>query len=151
MQRNKKPVLFVLLMALIVLVIFIAILTPESTENDKGNASKEKTTEKNKKTKDDGKTELDSKIDKLVWQYQEDAITLNSDLYNDHKKTKEEMKKENSRIFDEADEVKKDIRQDNEYKQLKQLEKDNDLTTREIIDFVEPYLDRITALNRYSE
>ncbi len=136
-----KKVLFLLLASFLVLV---------ACGNDSESEEKKKVSSEKKKPKSD-RTELDSKIDDLIWDEQKQAIDLNQNLYDDHKVSKDELKEENKRIFNVSEQIKKDVKQDKEYKHLKKLEKQDDLTDREILDFMHPYLNKISGLESYSE
>lgn len=136
-------VIIALLIAFVIMIVVIGMNT-ENTKT-KEEPKMEKQSEKNEDT------ELDTKIDKLISDERYSALDTNKIVYDNHQQTKVEMKEENDRIFKETDKVEKEIKKDDEYKNLKQLEKDDNLTSREILDFTKPYLDRISNLQQHSE
>ncbi|MGW7796834.1 hypothetical protein [Staphylococcus xylosus] len=154
MKNNKSigskivKILFITLASIITLVVIITVIGMNSQGNESESEEPKQETTSKEKNKD---TELDTKIDELISNERFSAIETNKIVYDNHQQTKEEMRKENDRIFEETDKVEKEIKKDDEYKKLKELEKDDNLTSREILDFTEPYLDRISNLQQYSE
>lgn len=115
-----------------------------NNKEDKSAKSEDKSSE----TKEDSRiTDLDYKIKKLLHETRMTEIKVNGNLYDDDVRTKEEMKKTSTAIFDETKQAEKDYKNDEEYKNLKKLALEDDLTNKEIIDFTEKYLDKIRSYN----
>lgn len=136
-------VLTIIFCVFFALIIVAILLTPDDEESS--NTSDEKTVETEEESR---VSDLNSKVERLLHETRMTEIEVNGNLYKDDVRTKEEMKKTSTAIFNETEKAEKEYKQDDEYKKLKQLAIEDDLTDKEIIDFTQKYLDKIRSFNK---
>ncbi|MEB7723439.1 hypothetical protein [Mammaliicoccus fleurettii] len=127
-----------------IFLISIFLVACSGNTEEETTSKKEDTAESEKESK---VSDLNSKVERLLHETRMTEIEVNGNLYNDDVRTKEEMKKTSTAIFDETEKAEKDYKKDDEYKKLKKLANEDDLTDKEIIDFTEKYLNKIRTFN----
>lgn len=133
----KKLLIPIFLLSLI-------LMACSNDSEDESTSNEDNTIESEKESKI---SDLNHKVERLLHETRMTEIKVNGNLYDDGTRTKEEMKNTSTAIFDETEKAEKDYKQDDEYKKLKKLAIEEDLTDKEIIDFTEKYLDKIRTYN----
>lgn len=110
----------------------------------KDNISQEQT---NKNTKND--KNLNIEIDRVVAEIQYQTLDIVNNMYEDGSISKEQLSSLNSEVLKRTDESKENIMKDKNYKYIVKKIEENNLTDRELQEFLDPYLKHIQDLTTY--
>ena len=138
----KKVLLIIgsIILGLLLLFLVIGILSDNGNESSKDNENKEEMSSKSKSKKD---KKLDVDIDNIVSNVQIDQLETATNLYNDGTITKARLKDINTKIINQTDKEKESILKDENYDDIVKRKEDNNLSDRELREFLAPYLRRI--------
>lgn len=142
-MKKKALIPLGIIIGVFIIILLMGVLGSNDKEV-KDNISQEQT---NKNTKND--KNLNIEIDRVVAEIQYQTLDIVNNMYEDGSISKEQLSSLNSEVLKRTDESKENIMKDKNYKYVVKKIEENNLTDRELQEFLDPYLKHIQDLTTY--
>ncbi|UXU54521.1 hypothetical protein MUA11_09425 [Staphylococcus agnetis] len=142
-MKKKALIPLGIIIGVFIIILLMGVLGSNDKEV-KDNISQEQT---NKNTKND--KNLNIEIDRVVAEIQYQTLDIVNNMYEDGSISKEQLSSLNSEVLKRTDESKENIMKDKNYKYIVKKIEENNLTDRELQEFLDPYLKHIQDLTTY--
>ncbi|PTG11540.1 hypothetical protein BU646_11220 [Staphylococcus chromogenes] len=142
-MKKKALIPLGIIIGVFIIILFIGILG----SNDNGEKNDVKQEQANKNSKTDKNLIID--IDRVVADIQYQTLDIVKNMYEDGSISKDQLSKLNSEIIKRTDESRRNIMKDKNYDSVVKKLEANQLTDRELQEFLEPYLKHIQDLTTY--
>ncbi|PTF49802.1 hypothetical protein BUY12_11015 [Staphylococcus chromogenes] len=142
-MKKKALIPLGIIIGVFIIILFIGILG-SNDNGEQNNVKQEHTNINSKKDK-----ELIIDIDRVVADIQYQTLDIANNMYEDGSISKDQLSKLNSEIIRRTDESRNNIMKDKSYDSIVKKLEANQLTDRELQEFLEPYLKHIQDLTTY--
>lgn len=141
---EKKALIPIGIIIGVFIIILIMAVIGSNDNGEKDDVKQEQTNKNSKKGKN-----LIIDIDRVVADIQYQTLDIVKNMYEDGSISKDQLSKLNSEIIKRTDESRKNIMKDKNYDSIVKKLEANQLTDRELQEFLEPYLKHIQDLTTY--
>lgn len=142
--RKQKPKKL-WIATLVVFIIGFGVFIKAVSDSDKG--TEDTKVVKNSQSKES--SEFDNAVNNIVDEIQLNTLDTANALYKNDTIDKSKLKELNSKIIDRTDKVKKEIKEDSDYKKFEKRYANDDFDDKEMQEFLSPYLIKIQDLQSY--